>query len=266
MLFLSLHLGSNAIAFGQVVYDFKSAQAIALADDKFIILDFQADWCGPCKRMDKELWASAEFKKLLNRFVLLKIDVDREGNLAQQYGVRTIPKVVILSANEDELYSKTGYLGSAGYLKLFKNFPTEIKRLNAIMSGVIERKEITPQESFALGYEYGKVGRAINDDVVKSIFLGMSNSYLKECEKQTTSEKMKRMSTLNHLLNNAYLGNYNKVLKKAKKLNYEDEELLHFILAYCHQKKGNVEEYERYKGKIKSKRLMRELEEDVDRV
>ena len=52
-----------------------------------ILLDFYADWCGPCKAMGKTL---AEFQNT-SEVKLMKIDVDRNRELAQQYGVRGIP-------------------------------------------------------------------------------------------------------------------------------------------------------------------------------
>ena len=57
-----------------------------------ILLDFYADWCGPCKAMGKTL---AEFQNA-SEVKLMKIDVDQDRELAQKYGVRGIPCFVFM--------------------------------------------------------------------------------------------------------------------------------------------------------------------------
>lgn len=60
-----------------------------------ILLDFYATWCGPCMqqgRILEEIVATEE----LGTSVILKIDIDKHPDLAQQFNVVTIPKLVVL--------------------------------------------------------------------------------------------------------------------------------------------------------------------------
>jgi thioredoxin 1 len=56
------------------------------------LLDFYADWCGPCKTQDPIL---DELESDYNEVAFEKIDVDSKQDIANQYEVRSLPTVVI---------------------------------------------------------------------------------------------------------------------------------------------------------------------------
>lgn len=63
------------------------------------LLDFYADWCGPCKLMAP---AFAELEKAYEgKIEFKKVDVEAEGNLATQYNVGSIPTFVIVKEGKE---------------------------------------------------------------------------------------------------------------------------------------------------------------------
>ena len=52
--------------------------------NKFIMIDFMAQWCPPCKKMDQETFSNQNVIKKLNEFILLKIDVDKQQDIANK--------------------------------------------------------------------------------------------------------------------------------------------------------------------------------------
>lgn len=63
------------------------------------LLDFYADWCGPCKVMEPVL-AELE-KELAGKIEIKKIDVDKEVEETQKFGVMSIPTYLILKDGQE---------------------------------------------------------------------------------------------------------------------------------------------------------------------
>jgi len=58
-----------------------------------VLVDFWAEWCGPCKQLMPTLDRLAD--EYAGRFALAKVDTDKQQSLAQQVGVRSLPTVVL---------------------------------------------------------------------------------------------------------------------------------------------------------------------------
>ncbi|MBQ4628498.1 MAG: thioredoxin [Clostridia bacterium] len=64
-----------------------------LNSDKPVLLDFYADWCGPCRMVSPLVDEIAEENP---QYRVGKINVDNEEELAQEFGVSSIPMLVVL--------------------------------------------------------------------------------------------------------------------------------------------------------------------------
>lgn len=80
-----------------------------------VLVDFHAVWCGPCKLAEPILNKLADEMK--GTIEIVKLDVDENPNTSQQFGVMSIP-TVILFKNGKELQRKVGFGGEAGYRAL----------------------------------------------------------------------------------------------------------------------------------------------------
>jgi thioredoxin-related protein len=102
--------------------DYKKAQQEAKAGNKFLLLDFTgSDWCGWCKKFDREVLLQPEFKDFArDNLVVVELDFPRgkpqtpelkkqNRELAQQYGIVGFPTIVVLSSDGQKLWQYDGY-------------------------------------------------------------------------------------------------------------------------------------------------------------
>lgn len=68
-----------------------------LQSDKTVLVDFYADWCGPCKMMSPVIDEIAEERPDIK---VGKLNVDEEMEIAQKYGVMSIPTFIVFKNGE----------------------------------------------------------------------------------------------------------------------------------------------------------------------
>jgi thioredoxin:protein disulfide reductase len=80
----------------------------ALRQTKPVFIDFYADWCAPCKELDKQTFSSPEVTELSNSFIMLKVNLTSANDpgteaLRQKYRAWGVPTLVFLKPDGEEL-------------------------------------------------------------------------------------------------------------------------------------------------------------------
>jgi len=106
--------------------EWDSAFTRAKNEGKPVLVDFYADWCVWCKRLDSTTLNDPQVVAILqDRVIPLKLDVEGHGREpAGVHGVESLPTVVVLSANGEELGRIPGYLPPTGFLESLQGFLT----------------------------------------------------------------------------------------------------------------------------------------------
>ena len=90
-----------------------------VASNKPVLIDFFAEWCGPCKSLSPILNEVA--KEIGDEAKVIKIDVDKNPILAQKLNVRSVPTLVIYK-EESLLWRQSGIVPKSQLLKALRAF------------------------------------------------------------------------------------------------------------------------------------------------
>jgi thioredoxin 1 len=90
-----------------------------IQSDKPVLVDFSAEWCGPCKMMAPIL---KEVKKEIgDAATIIKVDVDKNPQAAGEYQIQGVP-TLILFKNGKPLWRQSGVVQKAGLVSVIKKF------------------------------------------------------------------------------------------------------------------------------------------------
>ncbi len=87
----------------------------------FVFVDFYADWCGPCQTAAPVIDSLADEYK--DRVMIAKLNVDENNQTAAEYGVMSIPTVIVFAKKNEkmeEVDRQIGFPGEDGYRKMIE--------------------------------------------------------------------------------------------------------------------------------------------------
>ncbi|MBN1697329.1 MAG: thioredoxin [Spirochaetales bacterium] len=71
----------------------KSFEELIRTSGKPVLVDFYADWCGPCKMVSPVIQRIA--KEYSGKLLTIKIDIDRKKDIALHYGINSVPTIMM---------------------------------------------------------------------------------------------------------------------------------------------------------------------------
>ena len=121
LLFLSVFLFQAVSAYAiSWSSNLESALKEAKSKKKPVMVDFYTDWCGWCKKLDKETYANRKVSSLAREFISVKVNGDRTRHAVKKYNIRGYPTVLFLDSNGNIVQRVWGYLGPDDFAKIME--------------------------------------------------------------------------------------------------------------------------------------------------
>ncbi len=100
------------------IYSLDEGLKLAQGSQKPLMVYFYVDWCGWCKKLDREVYANPEIVKLSSGFVCVKVDAEKYPADAQKYEVTAYATIIFMKANGDVIEKIVGYAGTEEFNKI----------------------------------------------------------------------------------------------------------------------------------------------------
>lgn len=175
----------------------EDAANLAAAKGTFVIIDFYATWCGPCKIMDERVWSQDTVQSLQSHFVNRRIDATNTNTALAKYGVKSIPALIIQDANGKEYFRRVGYMAPEDVIDLLNQFPPSMEGPYAA-DFVAKEQPDAFNSHFLRARHYQEAARAASGSIASRL-ANVSNDGLDDARKALAKNTSNPASLLERL-------------------------------------------------------------------
>jgi thiol:disulfide interchange protein DsbD len=127
---------STAVAKSKIAWhkNLKDAFKLAKQQNKPLMVEFMAEWCPSCSMMEDSTFVNPAVIKKADRFVPVRIDVDRQKDVAaeykasaRKYGGIGIPNILFMTRDGGKLKHRIGYLDATSLTSVMDSVLVETK-------------------------------------------------------------------------------------------------------------------------------------------
>lgn len=105
---------------GGVVWSqsYEVSTKVAATEKSPCLLFFTASWCRWCQKLEREVLVEPKVVSVLRKFVCVKLDVDKNRDVAMAYGVVSMPRIIVINTQNEMIGDWLGYRDAGQFLQL----------------------------------------------------------------------------------------------------------------------------------------------------
>lgn len=100
----------------------------AKSKQKPVMVDFYTDWCGWCKKLDKDTYSNPKVQNLAQKFICVKVNGDKFNDLVAKYAVQGYPTIIFLDPSGKEISRIVGYLDGPSFSAKMSEIAAKYKK------------------------------------------------------------------------------------------------------------------------------------------
>ena len=119
---IGLALSGTRVSAGEIKWTASFDKAFQAAQEKKmpVMIDVYTDWCGWCKKLDKDVYTANGVVELSKKFICLKLNPDKDKAHGELFKVEGYPTIIFTSADQKELHRVVGYRPAQGFQQEMK--------------------------------------------------------------------------------------------------------------------------------------------------